>query len=206
MGYHRAGFDVVGVDKEPQPNYPFEFIQADAIEYLQWVVAQPFPLFAAAHGSPPCQHHTALAKGTNDNQADHPDLIAPTRELLVATRLPYVIENVPSAPLLSPITLCGEMFNLSVIRHRLFESNTLLMQPPHVPHRGRVAGYRHGESFDGPYFAVYGDGGGKGSLSEWRYAMRIDWMQTRHELAESIPPAYTQYIGEQLIQALECAA
>jgi DNA (cytosine-5)-methyltransferase 1 len=211
-GYQQAGWYVVGVDINPQPNYcGDEFIQADALEYLEnevWLInrGEPYWNFAAVHASPPCQAHTTLAKGNNANVGYYPDLIAPTRELLIATGLPYVIENVPSAPLRSPITLCGEMFGLDVIRHRLFESNILLMQPPHPAHRGRVAGYRHGEKFDGPYFAVYGNGGGKGTLQQWRGAMGIDWMQTKHELAESIPPAYTAHIGSQLIQALECAA
>jgi hypothetical protein len=200
MGYHQAGFDIIGYDIEPQPSYPFEFIQGDAlaIEAIEGA--------AAIHASPPCQHYTTLANGNNANPHDYPDLIGKTRDLLQSTGLPYVIENVPSAPMCDTVMLCGEMFGLGVIRHRLFESNEFLMAPPHPKHLGRVAGWRHGEYFDGPYKAVYGDGGGKGSLQEWRDAMGIQWMQTRHELAESIPPAYTQYIGEQLIQALEVAA
>lgn len=209
VGYHRAGFDVIGVDIKPQPHYPFEFIQDDALEWLGQYNPRTCSYvhgISAIHASPPCQRYTSLAAGNNANADKYPDYVDTTRELLIATGLPYVIENVPNAPLHSPILLCGEMFGLSVIRHRLFESNLLLMQPPHVPHRGRVAGYRHGESFDGPYFAVYGDGGGKGSIQEWRDAMGIDWMQTKHELAESIPPAYTQFIGEQLITVCEVAA
>lgn len=206
-GYYRAGFDVIGVDIVDQPNYPFEMLDVwDALEtltdYADWIDEH----VAAIHASPPCQHYTTLAKGNNNNRGDHPDLIPATRELLKATGLPYVLENVPSAPLLNPITLCGEMFGLGVIRHRLFESNVLLMQPEHVPHRGKVAGWRHGQKFDGPYCAVYGDGGGKGSLDEWREAMGTPWMQTRHEIAESIPPAYTAFVGQQLLQALEVAA
>lgn len=201
-GYADAGFAVLGVDIEPQPNYPYEFIQADAIDYVRefgrWV--------DAIHASPPCQAHTTLAKGNNNNRETYPDLIGLTRDVLRGTGKPYVIENVPSAPLHDPVMLCGEMFGLDVIRHRLFESNTYLTQPAHVKHRGRVAGWRHGQYFDGPYKAVYGDGGGKGTLQEWRDAMGIQWMQTRHELAESIPPAYTRFVGEQLIQALEVAA
>jgi DNA (cytosine-5)-methyltransferase 1 len=160
----------------------------------------------AIHASPPCQHYTALAKGNNANVDQYPDLIPPTRELLEATGLPYVIENVPTAPLVDPITLCGEMFGLGVIRHRKFESNMSLAAPAHVPHRGRVAGWRHGQKFDGPYFAVYGDGGGKGSVAEWQTAMGIDWADVRLEIAEAIPPAYTEHIGAQLIQALKVAA
>jgi DNA (cytosine-5)-methyltransferase 1 len=203
MGYHRAGFEVLGVDINPQPDYPFWFTQDDALAFVKkWRPEQ----FAAVHASPPCPRYTTLAKGTNGNPDDYPDLIAPTRELLIATGLPYVIENVPAAPLRNPTTLCGEMFGLSVIRHRLFESNMLLMQPEHIAHRGRVAGYRHGKSFDGPYFAVYGDGGGKGTVAEWQAAMGIDWTNNRKSIADAIPPAYTEYIGTQLLDALKAVA
>jgi hypothetical protein len=204
VGYHRAGFDVVGVDINPCVNYPYSQYQIDALEAVErlwW-----FYKFDAIHASPPCQAYTTLAKGNNGNTGKYPDLVGPTREVLQATGLPYVIENVPSAPLVNPITLCGEMFGLGVIRHRRFESNVMLMQPPHVPHRGRVAGWRHGERFDGPYVAVYGDGGGKGSVAEWQAAMGIDWTDNRKSIAESIPPAYTEFVGEQLLQALEVAA
>ena len=200
-GYHRAGFDIIGIDNRPQPHYPFRFIKADALDSSTWP-----DNFDAIHASPPCQRYTTLAKGNNANTDNYPDLIAPARDLLRATGLPYIIENVPSAPLHNPITLCGEMFNIHVVRHRRFESNVFLWQPGHAPHRGRVAGCRHGEWFGGPYFAVYGDGGGKGSIQQWRDAMGIDWMHTRVELAEAIPPVYTEYIGTQLLQAVEGAA
>lgn len=204
MGYYRAGFDVVGIDINQQPDYPFEFIQGDV---LDWLWNTPITRVAAAiHASPPCPRYTTLAKGTNANQDKHPDLIPATRERLAKAGLPYVIENVPSAPLQSPVMLCGEMFGLDVIRHRLFESNILIMAPAHPQHRGRVAGYRHGEWFDGPYFAVYGNGGGKGSLAQWQAAMGIDWITTKDSLADAIPPAYTEYIGAQLLEAIEVAA
>ncbi len=200
MGYVRAGFDVVGVDIAPQPNYAGHmFVQADAIDFL----LANFSKFDAFHASPPCQAHSALGKGTNDNSEDYPDYLEATRAVLSATGKPYVIENVQGAPMQNPITLCGEMFGLRVIRHRLFESNVLLMQPEHIKHRGRVAGWRHGEKFDGPYFAVYGNGGGKGSLEEWRDAMDMPWCQTKLEIAEAIPPAYTEYIGKQLSSHLD---
>ena len=206
MGYHRAGFDIVGVDITPHSDYPFRFLQADALDALRhlWHLNSTLP--HAIHASPPCPRYTTLAAGTNGNSDDHPDLVPETRRLIRETGLPYIIENVPGAPLHNPILLCGEMFGLDVIRHRLFESNTFLWQPEHPPHRGRVAGYRHGEYFDGPYFAVYGDGGGKGSLSDWQAAMGIDWMTSKDDLADAIPPAYTEYIGAQLLQAIEMAA
>lgn len=214
-GYHRAGFDVIGVDINPQPNYPFQFIQADVIDFLKsrtwfedgirWFRAFSGRPVSAYHASPPCQRYTALAKGNNANVDQYPDLIAPTRELLKQTGLPYVIENVATAPLNNPIVLCGEMFGLGVIRHRKFESNILLLQSPHTRHRGRVAGLRHYKHFTGPYVAVYGTGGCKGTRAQWRAAMGIEWM-SKPELAEAIPPAYTQFIGGQLLDAVKAVA
>lgn len=196
MGYYRAGFDVVGVDMALQPNYPFEFHQGDALEYL----AAHGHEFDAIHASPPCQGYTAL-KAVHGNE--WPLLIEPVRDLLEATGKPYVIENVQGAPLRRDLTLCGEMFGLGVIRHRYFELGRWSMPvPQHKPHRGRVAGWRHGKYHDGPYFAVYGNGGGKGSVQQWQTAMGIDWTRDRHELAEAIPPAYTHHIGTQLIEAI----
>ncbi|WPH57746.1 hypothetical protein [Mycobacterium phage WXIN] len=210
MGYYRAGFDVIGYDIKPQPNYPFEFHQGDALtilESLLWGRKRGMKgRWAAVHLSPPCQRYTTLARGNNANVGKYPDLVPPVRHLLRAINntacpnLPYVIENVPTAPLLDPITLCGEMFDLGVIRHRRFESNIKLKPLTHKKHRGRVAGYRHGEWFDGPYFAVYGDGGGKGTVAQWQQAMGIDWTTDRKEIAEAIPPAYTEYVGLQLLK------
>lgn len=214
MGYYRAGFDVIGVDINPQPNFPFFFVQSDALEeltdppYAYWKITTWKRFFrkpAAIHASPPCQRYTSLAKGNNANVEEYPDLLADTRELLQATGLPYVIENVQTAPLIDPITLCGEMFGLDVIRHRKFESSVTLEAPPHKQHRGRVSGYRHGQWYDGPYFAVYGNGGGKGTLEEWRSAMGIDWM-TKPELAQAIPPSYTEHVGAQLLDSIRSAA
>lgn len=194
MGYHRAGFDVTGVDINAQPNYPFKFYQADAVEFLK----EHGHEFDVIHASPPCQAHSALGKGTNNNSDEYPDFLADTRTILESLGKPYVIENVAGAPLIDPFTLCGEMFGLQVIRHRMFESNVDIAAPKHVKHRGRVAGWRHGQHFDGPYFAVYGNGGGKGSLEDWRKAMDMPWCQTKLEIAEAIPPAYTEWIGKQL--------
>lgn len=202
MGYYRAGFDVVGVDINPQPNYPFEFHQADALAFLMEYGGD----FDARHASPPCQASTALTKGTNRGR-EYPQLIPLTRALLASHHGPNIIENVQGSDLRRDVVLCGEMFGLRVIRHRYFEiSVATVAQPAHKPHRGRVAGWRHGRYYDGPYVAVYGDGGGKGSVAEWQTAMGIDWTDVRVEIAEAIPPAYTQYIGEQLLAALEVAA
>ena len=194
MGYSRAGFDVVGVDIDPQPNYPFEFHQGDALQFL----ARHGREFDVIHASPPCQGYTAL-KAVHGNP--WPLLIDPVRDLLERVGVPYVIENVQGAPVRRDLTLCGEMFGLGVLRHRYFElGGWEAAQPEHVPHRGRVAGWRHGEYFDGPYFAVYGNGGGKGTIAQWQAAMGIDWTSDRRELAEAIPPAYTEFIGAQLLE------
>ena len=166
MGYHRAGFEVVGVDIEPQPRYPFEFYQADALNVLTSIFT---PLdFDAIHASPPCQAYSWSARRWTE--VERADLLAPTRELLRATGLPYVIENVPGAPMQNPIRLCGVMFGLEVIRHRLFESNVAMVEPWHAPHQGSVQ--------DGTYVTVAGHGGdnikGRGSRAAKRAAMGID--------------------------------
>ena len=202
MGYHRAGFDVVGVDIAPQPHYPFEFHQGDALEYL----AARWQEFDAIHASPPCQASTALTKGTNRGRL-YVNLIPATREMFAQIDAPTVIENVQGSDVRRDLTLCGEMFGLGVIRHRYFElGGWSADQPRHRPHRGRVSGYRHGQWFDGPYVAVYGSGGGKGSVPEWQHAMGIDWTDVRKSIAEAIPPAYTEYVGRQLIEHMEVAA
>lgn len=195
MGYRQAGFEVVGVDVNPQSNYPFDFIQADALDATRFTFAS----FDLIHASPPCQASSALTKGTNKDRAHlHQDLIPEVRRMLDRSGRPYVIENVQGSALRRDITLCGEMFGLAVIRHRYFElGGWAAPPPPHKPHRGRVAGMRHGLWFEGPYFAVYGEGGGKGTVAQWQDAMGIDWTDVRREIAEAIPPAYTRYVGEQ---------
>lgn len=200
VGYHRAGFDVVGVDIEAQPNYPFEHHVEDALTFL---ARTDLSEFDAIHASPPCQRYTALQAVAGN--ADHwPDLVGPTRDALDAIGLPYVIENVQGSPLRRDLTLCGEMFGLGVIRHRYFElGGWTITQPEHIKHRGRVRGWRHGVFYDGPYVAPYGDGGGKGSPADWQAAMGIDWTDDKHELAEAIPPAYTEFVGRGLLAHLE---
>lgn len=195
-GYARAGFDIVGVDITPQPNYPFTSHQGDALEFVRAYGHQ----FDAIHASPPCQANCSLTKGTNQGRA-YPQLVAATREALAATGRPSVIENVVSAPLRKDLVLCGEMFGLAVLRHRIFELGSWTTeQPRHLPHRGRVAGFRHGQWYEGPYFAVYGDGGGKGTVAQWQMAMGMDWTDVRREIAEAIPPAYTEYVGKALMR------
>lgn len=203
MGYHRAGFDtIVGWDIEPITDYPFELIVGD----ITTITPDYLDQFDAVHISPPCQSQTALTKGTNKGR-EYPNLIPFARELVAAWGGPAVIENVQGSEIRRDLVLCGEMFSLNVIRHRYFEiSGFTATAPAHVPHRGRVAGYRHGSWYDGPYFAVYGDGGGKGTVGQWQDAMGIDWTRDRKNLAEAIPPAYTEYIGRQLIERLVVAS
>ena len=199
VGYHRAGFDeIVGVDIQPQPNYPFEFVQDDALAYL-WLVADDGGRgFDAVHASPPCQAHSALGSLWKDRE--HPNLIPEIRDLLRRTGLPYVIENVPGAPLIDAVTLCGSMFGLGanrrqLRRHRLFECSFYVMRAP-CQHQGQPVG-------------VYGHGGGgsmtrgyKGTKAEYVEAMEMPWA-TKAEIAQAIPPAYTEHIGGYLRAVVE---
>jgi hypothetical protein len=185
MGYHRAGFDVDG---------------CDIADLALLIASGEIHRYAFVHASPPCQHGCALTVGTNASQGwgrAHVDLVDPVRDLLDATGLPYVIEQPNGRARISKdLTLCGEMFGLGVIRHRNFElGGWTIDRPAHVPHRGRVRGYRHGQFFDGPYVAAYGAGGGKPSVPELQAAMGITWTDVREELTEAIPPAYTEHIG-----------
>lgn len=194
-GYADAGYDVVCVDVAPQPDNPFPLIQADLRDLTPGFLAK----FDLVHASPPCQRDAAITKGTNQRlRHTYPDLIGPTRQLLQSSGKPYVIEN-PAAR--ADVVLCGEMFGLRVIRHRKFELGGWSTAKPSLPkHRGRVAGMRHGEWFEGPYFAVYGNGGGKGTVAQWQDAMGIHWTNTRKSIAEAIPPAYTQWVGQRFTE------
>ncbi|MFF3157667.1 DNA methylase [Streptomyces sp. NPDC057910] len=208
MGYARAGFTVHGCDIAHRPKYPFTQHKGDALEYLAQLIASgEITRYAAVHASPPCQAGCALTVGTNQSQGwggTHVDLVAPTRALLDRTGLPYVIEQPNGrAEIRKDLTLCGEQFGLGVIRHRNFElGGWTAPRPAHVPHRGRVRGYRHGRFYDGPYVAAYGNGGGKPSIPELQAALGITWTDVREELTEAIPPAYTEHIGHALLTSL----
>lgn len=209
MGYHRAGFDVLGVDINRQPNYPFPFVQMDAIEYVKalWREQQrgnPVP-FDVIHASPPCQAYTRKAAdwGRKRNHwIEHPDLVAPTRTWLVALNRPWVIENVPGAPLNAQLMLCGTMFGLAIRKHRLFESSESLPLAPRPCSD-------HSE--------CYNPWQGKGrSAAKLREAMGIDWLPISGgasrkagytgDLFNAIPPAYTEWIGTQLLASLKAVA
>jgi len=219
MGYHRAGFDLYAVDITPQPNYPFAFHQGDALDVMrrlllgeavafthrdgtvEWLTLADFD---AIHASPPCQGYLNLGKV---NQAlgrdyEHPQLIAATRDLIAATGLPYVIENVADArrELREPIRICGTGLHLPLRRHRLFESNVDLEGVACAHHRYTERRYwtswrPRGEVRLSTVVQVYGNAGGR---EHWPAAMGIDWM-TAAEMVEAIPPAYTEHIGRQLL-------
>jgi len=194
MGYYRAGFEVVGVDIEPQPHYPFEFHQADALTF-------PLEGFDAIHASPPCQAYSSLRHLGKQSAQNHKDLVAVVRESLEGVGLPWIMENVQGSPLLNPLVLCGSSFGLGVRRHRLFESNLLLFGTP-CDHRSRSRPV-----------AVYGDHPEQSqanakfrinrahTLQMGQEAMGIDWMPWR-ALTQAIPPAYTEFLGRQLIGAM----
>lgn len=199
MGLYRAGFDVVGVDIEPQPRYPFAFVQADALK-------PPFDLsrFDFIWASPPCQFYSALrpiAEASAGSPRNYQDLVAPTREMLLAAGVPYCIENVPGSPLRWSLLLCGEMFGLRTYRHRHFETSWLVMEPHHPPHRtpsqskGRN---RKAQWLAGAHASVYGDIGTYAGPE----AMGIDWMNGR-ELGNAVPPAYSEYIGRAALHQID---
>ncbi len=195
-GYANAGFEVIGLDINPQPNYPYEFIQMDVFD-TWWGV------FDAVHASPPCQAYSSLRMLGKQEGKNHPAYIDVVRYRLQLLGVPYVIENVVGAPLRDPVVLCGQYFGLGVRRHRLFETNWPLIQPDCKPYHKKYP------------IAVYGDHperdsrspgtGGRinraHTLAMGREAMGIDWMNWK-ELTQSIPPAYTEYIGRQLMLQL----
>ena len=197
MGYHRAGFEVVGVDINPQPHYPFEFHQADALSILRTMVDYPTfsgemwrpGYFNAIHASPPCQYYANVTRWRGQ-PSNHADLIAATRASLQSVAGPYVIENVPEAPLRHDYVLCGSMFGIKVRRHRAFETSwggPTDLQAPCASHH-RLLPFMHKDE------RAYAD------------AMGCTWM-TKEEAREAIPPAYTEYVGAFLLDAVRgCAA
>lgn len=205
VGYARAGFEVVGVDINSQPRYPFEFHQSDWLEYLMahW---QEFDVIAA---SPRCQLYSVTA-ALCSHTFDYMDEIAEVRKALDWTGKPYIIENVPCAPLVNPLMLCGSMFGLRVLRHRLFECEPVIWWPPaSCNHWGLATGNHLRRSSGKTHTPGFSDGyafisvAGKNFLrDEGRAAMSIDWMTTR-ELAQAIPPAYTEFVGGKIKELIQ---
>lgn len=195
-GYYLAGYDVTGVDISPQPNYPahMKFIQADAIEVLDDIeFCRQFDLI---HASPPCQRYCPATKIAG-NADDHPDFVGIVREKLERIGKPYIIENVPNAPLKNYVLLCGTMFGLQVIRHRKFECSPSIYFPPFgCNHNGKCNTHRGFSSFarGSKYITVAGH---NFKLNDAKIAMEIDWMG-QDEIKEAIPPAYTRWLGDQM--------
>ena len=214
VGYNRAGFDVVGVDIALQPHYPFEFHQGDALLYA----LTHWDEFDAIHASPPCQAFTPLSALPNaGKKRPAVDLVIPTRRVLRASGLPFVIENVIQAPIASAsdlfgrhgVMLCGTMFGLKVYRHRKFETSFPIDAPPHPRHVALSAGGGYLPTDERPFMSVHGRGGhnSKAWVTAAAEAMGVEWMDGDLDaVCESIPPAFTEWIGYQLLTAIEAAA
>jgi DNA (cytosine-5)-methyltransferase 1 len=200
-GYQMAGFHVTGVDIEPQPRYVGDkFILGDALEVLTGMIKSgEVEEFDLIHASPPCQTYSVTK---SLHKKTHPELIEPTRELLKVTGKPYVIENVVGAPLINPLMLCGTMFpGLRVYRHRLFECNPPIWFPPVACNHSFSMPTSKGEYHTLEKYEFITCVGHNFQAEAGRIAMGIDWM-TRDELAQAIPPAYTKWIGEQMIELI----
>ena len=216
MGYHRAGFDVVGVDIKPQPRYPFEFRQGDALQ-VPW---DDLIQFDAIHASPPCQAYSRMRHLPWLKDKVYPDMIPATRKMLETTDVPWIIENVEDAPLERASTLfgghgvwlCGQMFGLPLYRHRAFETTFPVAPLAHPRHQQTILGgrllnkrYSQTNGVTGVIPIVSVAGNTAGMMRYAPAAMGIDWMR-REELTQAVPPAYTEFIGEQLLSVLRGAA
>lgn len=195
VGYARAGFEVVGVDNVAQSRYPFRFYQADALTF-------PLEGFDVIHASPPCQRFSLASRFHPGTQERYPDYIAVMRRRLEDTSKPFILENVVGAPLRSPVLLCGAMFGLRVYRHRLFESNVFLFRHTHIGHRHKAAAPGAIARAD-EFWSV---GGHFGHKEEAQRAMGIDWMHSVSEIAQAIPPVYTEWLGRQLLSLVQVAS
>lgn len=206
VGMTRAGeMDIFGVDNVDQPEYPFSFfrfIQADVCKLPVDFISG----FDFVWASPPCQAYSYAAARWRNSGKEWPDLVNETRQLLLRAGVPFCIENVPGSPIQRDLLLCGEMFGLRVIRHRIFEIHGFrCQQPDHKPHRGMVK--------DGYYVTVAGNGGDYAGhnfcklnglevvsqLATWQIAMETPWITNKRRLREAVPPAYSQYIMSQFL-------
>lgn len=212
MGYHRAGFEVVGVDNEAHIDYPFEFIQADALDLLADTAF--LATFDSVHASPPCPRYSTLSV-VRGNRADHPDLVPPVTAALRSWGGAYVVENVPGAPLHNPLILCGSEFGLGadcrdgvwrqLRRHRWFESNAPMLRPGGCAHRGEPVGvYGHGGS--GSSRTRGSRRGYQATKAEALAALGVPWMTRMQAISNAIPPAYTELIGAQILAHLRAEA
>ena len=223
MGLKRAGFDeIVGIDIEPHPNYPFDFIQADATNTPVKISGFDF-----IWASPPCQNYSIGTVGWRNKGKQYVDLVAKTRIFLKSVGKPFVIENVPMAPIRKDLLLCGQMFNLPIIRHRHFEIEGFRAEKRRHPHhfdsvnKGSLIcvatgtdgvggfGFRNKEERaearkrkKSKYIQVAGHGGDgfSSTIKSWQWAMGIDWIKNKKYLAEAIPPAYSEYIGKEFFR------
>jgi len=203
MGLHRAGFEVIGVDHEPQPRYPFKFVQGDAL-------APPFDLrqFDFIWASPPCQHFSLATRCRPGAKDKHPDLIEPTRKMLMASGAEWCMENVPGAPLRPDLILTGEMFGLNTYRKRKFEMSFFMLAPrpgrpfgpESVPGTFTIAGHTGNSSLKTRKAGV-----NRGTKQDWQKAMEIDWMSVA-EMANAVPPAYAEYIARAAFSLLQAKA
>lgn len=189
MGLHRAGFDVVGWDIKPQKRYPFEFHQGDAL-------SAPVDGFDLIWASPPCQAYTQAAASQRNAGKVYPDLMAPTRDKLESSGLPFIIENTPGAPMRVDIILCGSIFGLRLIRHRWFECSfdVFSLSPKCRHHPNPVVATGHGT----PTWSRAKNGGKCYTIQEVRDAMGIGWMN-RDELSQAIPPAYSEFLARRFL-------
>jgi DNA (cytosine-5)-methyltransferase 1 len=189
-GLARAGFEVVGVDIEPQPEYPFEFVRGDACRPPVRLEAFDF-----IWASPPCQAHSIAARRWKNAGREYPDRVAETRALLEASGVPFVMENVPGAPLRRDLVLSGGMFGRNVKRDRIFETHGFRVEKP----KRR----QHLE----PLCTVAGHGGNSRSykMADWCRAMGIDWM-SKQRLCQAVPPDYSEYIARAFLRCTSAPA
>jgi DNA (cytosine-5)-methyltransferase 1 len=205
MGYHQAGFEVTGVDIKDQPSYPFKFIKGDVMKIIK--DKDFLNSFDVIHASPPCQGYSNATKPDSiyvhySQGKDTPKLIEPVRNALINTGKYYIIENVAGAKeyLIEPFKLTGYMFNMPIERTRYFECNFPVAELKNITKRGYSKKYAEDNGIDYRDMSVTGKSRRKGSIDVWRKVMDMPWAGRGWELTEAIPPAYTKYIGEQILK------